>query len=85
MTFLVDDLLFRPFVSILDIIHATAVQELYDVEALQADLKENQLLYELGERSQEEYERRKAELEADLDAAEAAREQLRSKQLEVRG
>ncbi|QLG28562.1 protein gvpG [Halorarum halophilum] len=85
MTLIIDDLLFRPFVSILDIIHATAVQELYDVEALQADLKENQLLYELGERSQEEYERRKAELEADLDAAEAAREQLRSKQLEVRG
>lgn len=85
MTFLVDDLLFRPFVTILDVIHATAVEELYDIEGIRADLKENQLLYELGERPQEEYERRKAELEADLEAAEAAREQLRSKQLEVRG
>lgn len=85
MTLIVDDLLIRPFMTVLDVLHATAVEELYDVEGIQADLKENQLLYELGERAQEEYERRKAELEADLDAAEAAREQLRNKQLEVHG
>lgn len=85
MTFVVDDLLVKPFVTVLDVLHAMAVDELYDVEEIRNDLKENQLLYELGERSQAEYERRKADLEAELDAAETARDQLRNKQLEVRG
>ncbi|QLG60698.1 gas vesicle protein GvpG [Halorarum salinum] len=85
MTFLLDDLLLGPFVTILDVLHAVAIEELYDVEGIRDDLKENQLLYELGERPQAEYERRKAELEAELDAAEAAREQLRNKQVEVQG
>lgn len=83
--FLLDDLLVRPFVTVLDVLHAMALDELYDVESIRDDLKENQLLYELGERPAEEYERRRAELEADLAAAEEARERLRNKQLEVRG
>ena len=85
MTLVVDDLLVRPFVTLLDVLRTVAVEELYDVEALQAELKENQLLYEVGERPEEEYERRKAELEADLEVAEEAREQLANKQLEVQG
>ncbi|WP_313692697.1 gas vesicle protein GvpG [Halorarum halobium] len=84
MTFLLDDLLLKPFVTVLDVLQTMAVEELYDVEAIRNDLKENQLLYELGERPESEYERRKAELEADLDTAEAAREQYANKQLEVR-
>ena len=83
--FLLDDLLLRPFVTVLDVLHSMAVGELYDVESIRDDLKENQLLYELGERPAAEYERRKGELEADLAAAEEAREQLRNKRLEVRG
>lgn len=85
MTFIVDDLLVRPFVSILDALHALAVQELYDVEEIRDELKENQLLYELGERSEAEYERRRRELEAELEIAEEAREQLRDKSIQVRG
>ena len=85
MTFIVDDLLIRPFVSILDAVHALAVQELYDIEEIRDELKENQLLYELGERSEAEYERRRRELEAELEIAEEAREQLRDKSIQVRG
>ncbi|MFC4360144.1 gas vesicle protein GvpG [Halobium salinum] len=80
---LVDDLLVRPFFSILNILHSMAIEEMYDVRAISNELKENQLLYELGDRDTEEYERRKAELEAELEVAEAAHEQL-SGRVEVR-
>lgn len=80
-----DDLLVRPFVSIIDAIHTLALSEMYDIEHLEDELKENQLLYELGERSEEEYERRKQELEQELDVAQEVHQQLRSKQIRVRG
>ena len=76
MTFLIDDLLVRPFVGFLDILHDMAVREMYDVEAIQDELKENRLLYEIGDRSEDEYLRRKAELEAQLEEAEQAQETL---------
>ncbi|MFC6717233.1 gas vesicle protein GvpF [Natrialbaceae archaeon GCM10025810] len=82
--FVLDDLLFRPIVGIVDAIHTMALDELYDVEALEDDLKENQLLYELGERSQEEYERRKAEIEEELEIAREIHEDLTSGRVEVK-
>lgn len=83
--FILDDLLIKPFVSILDALHTLAMNELYDVEAIQDDLKENQLLYELGERSEAEYEERRRELEEELEIARAAHEQLRNKTIEIQG
>lgn len=74
--FLIDDLLVKPFVSFLDILHQMAIEEMYDIEAIQSELKENQLLFEIGERDREEYEQRKEELERRLDLAERARENL---------
>lgn len=82
---LLDDLLVKPFVSLLNVLHDMAIEEMYDVESIQDDLKENQLLYELGERSPEEYERRKAELEEELELAERAREQLSGRVEVVQG
>jgi hypothetical protein len=82
--FILDDLLIRPFVSILDALHTLAMNELYDVEEIQNQLKENQLLYELGERSEAEYEERRRELEEELEIAEAAHEQLNNKTIEVK-
>ncbi|ELY63791.1 gas vesicle protein GvpF [Natrinema versiforme] len=82
--FVLDDLLFRPFVGIVDALHSIALDELYDVEALEDELKENQLLYELGERPEEEYRRRKEELEAELETARDAHEQLSSGRVEVK-
>ena len=82
--FIIDDLLFRPFLGILDALHTIALDELYDVEALEDERKENQLLYELGERSEEEYRRRKEELEAELETAREVHEQLSSGRVEVK-
>lgn len=84
MTFLIDDLLFRPFVSLADVIRSAAIDEMYDVEEIQDEMKENRLLYELGERSHEEYEQRRTELERQLEVAEEAREAISGK-VEVRG
>ncbi|RZH67722.1 gas vesicle protein GvpF [Natrinema altunense] len=82
--FILDDLLLRPFVGIIDALHSIALDELYDMEALEDDLKENQLLYELGERSDEEYRRRKEELEAEIETAREVHERLSSGRVEVK-
>ncbi|MBV0926055.1 MULTISPECIES: gas vesicle protein GvpG [Haloarcula] len=82
--FLLDDLFLKPFVSLLTIIHDMALEEQYDVEAIRDELKENRLLYEVGELDQTEYERRKDELEAELEVAQKARERL-SGRVEVKG
>lgn len=76
MALLVDDLLFRPMLSLLDVFHAMAVEEVYDESQVEDDLRENQLLYELGERSEDEYRERKQELEARLERAREAKSEL---------
>ena len=82
--FVIDDLLFRPFVGIVDALHTLALDEMYDLEEIQDDLKENQLLYELGERSEEEYEAQKNALEAELEVAREVHEELASGRVEVK-
>jgi hypothetical protein len=77
--FLVDDLLITPFFSLLDILHTMALDEMYDTEAIRDEIKENRLLYEVGERSTEEYQRRKQELEAQLAMAEQIQSQMRDR------
>ncbi|WP_254545004.1 gas vesicle protein GvpG [Halomarina pelagica] len=74
--FLVDDLLLRPLVSLGNVIHSMAIEEMYDVDALRDERKENRLLYELGELSREEYERRQEEIRDQIALAEEAREHL---------
>ncbi|WP_408958176.1 gas vesicle protein GvpF [Natrinema sp. 74] len=82
--FVLDDLLFRPFMGIVNALHSIALDELYDVEAIEDELKENQLLYELGERPEAEYRRRKEELEAELETARDVHERLSSGRVEVK-
>ncbi|MXV61441.1 protein gvpG [Natronorubrum sp. JWXQ-INN-674] len=82
--FVLDDLLIRPFVGIVDTLHTMALSEMYDIDALEDELKENQLLYELGERSEEEYQRRKDELEAEIEIAREVHEKLASGRVEVK-
>ncbi|WP_435186744.1 gas vesicle protein GvpG [Halobellus sp. EA9] len=77
--FLVDDLLVKPFLSLLDILHTMALDEMYDTDAIQDDIKENRLLYEIGERSEEEYQQRKQELETQLEIAQQIQEQMRGR------
>lgn len=80
---LVDDLLLKPFVSLLDILHAMVLDELHDRGAIRDEIKENQLLYELGERPESEYQRNKERLEAELQVAEEVHEKLISGNIEV--
>lgn len=82
--FVIDDLLFRPFVGLVDTLHSMALHEMYDVGAIQDDIKENRLLYELGERSREEYERRDEELREQLEIAERVHRELTSGKIEVK-
>lgn len=82
--FVLDDLLLRPLVSIVDVLQTMALSEMYDVGAIRDDLKENQLLYEIGERPREEYEERKRELEEELELAEQVHEELTSGKVEVK-
>jgi ABC-type uncharacterized transport system ATPase subunit len=77
--FLVDDLLVKPFLSVLDILQTMALDEMYDAETIRDDIKENQLLYEIGERSKEEYQKHKQELEAQLEMAEQIQSQMRER------
>ena len=77
--FILDDLLVRPFMSILEAIHSMAINRRYDTTELTNHIKENRLLYELGERSQTEYEQRNDRLRTELEIAREAREQTRGK------
>lgn len=80
----IDDLLVRPFVSLLDILQTMALEELYDVDRIRDELKETQLLYEIGELDEEEYRRRRTDLEEQLELAEQVREDLTSGKIEVK-
>ncbi|USZ73368.1 gas vesicle protein GvpF [Natronosalvus halobius] len=84
MAIIVDDLLVRPFVGLVNTLHTMAIDELYDIDALEDERKENRLLYELGERSKGEYEERKDEIEAELELAREIHEELTSGRVEVR-
>lgn len=82
--FILDDVLVKPFTSILDVLHTMALNELYDTAAIQDELKENRLLYEIGERSQAEYEERRDELEFQLEMAEQVKARMGDR-IEVKG
>lgn len=77
--FVLDDVLVKPFFSVLDILHTLALSEMYDTESIRDDIKENQLLYEIGERPKAEYEEHKRELEAELEMAKLIQSQMRDR------
>lgn len=77
--FIIDDLFVSPFFSLLDILQTMALDEMYDTKSIRDDIKENQLLYEVGERSDEEYQQRKQALESQLEMAEQVQEQMRDR------
>ena len=75
---LIDDLLLLPIKGLLGIIkkiHEMAERELSDEAYLQEKLLELQLLYEMDEISEEEYNQQEAELRARLNAIRGAREE----------
>lgn len=71
MILLIDDIFLRmvgvslgplDLIWILEQIRDYAYQEAYNLEKITEEMKENDLLYELGEITEEEYERRRSEL-----------------------
>ncbi len=82
--FIVDDILLRslgielpvPFdmISVIERIRDAVISEMYNPEKIKDEIKENRLLYEFGEVSKEEYERKNDELMQKLELAEKARE-----------
>ena len=79
MVIIIDDILLRPIISIANVIHSMAIEELYDIEGIQNRIKENRLLFEIGDRSVEEYERKQRALESELETARDARKTLSNK------
>lgn len=80
----VDDLLVQPFFSLIEILQTMALDEMYDIPSIRDDIKENQLLYEIGERSEAEYQERKEALETELALAEQVQTQVQDR-VEVMG
>ncbi len=78
MPFLIDDIFLRmlgvsipPFdmLWLMEQIRDYAYTEMYDVEEINNSMKENRLLYELGERTEDEYKRKNEELNHKLKMA----------------
>lgn len=78
MPFLIDDIFLRmlgvsipPFdmLWLMEQIRDHAYAEMYDVEEINNSMKENRLLYELGERTEDEYKRKNEELNHKLKMA----------------
>ena len=83
MPFIIDDLIYRmlgisipPFdmIWLLEQIQDLTIQEMYDLEKINNSIKENRLLFEIGEIKEEEYKLRHAELMEKLKYANRVRE-----------
>lgn len=67
--FLIDDLTLGPMTSLFKYIRDFALMEMYDVGKINDRIKENRLLYELGEITLGEYEKANAQLLENLATA----------------
>lgn len=92
--FLLDDMLLRaigvsiPGLDLIDTferIHGFALKEMYDLDKINGQIKENRLLFEMGERTKEEYERINRELLGKREIAEKIREMDLNKRFDILG
>ena len=77
--FIIDDLILRSLgvpmppgldmIGIMEEIQKLANKEIYNPEKIKSKIKENRLLYEFGELTREEYERKNVELMNNLKVA----------------
>lgn len=82
--FVIDDIILRmlgiqlpvPFdmLTIFEYIRDFALKEKYNPEKIKDQLKENRMLYEMGEISEEEYKKRDAELKHKLKIADRVKD-----------
>jgi len=94
MPFIIDDIFLRmlgisipPFdmIWLFETVQDFAVREAYDPEKISDSIKENLMLYELGEITKEEYERANAELLEALEIAKRARETKLEHRIDILG
>jgi len=92
--FLLDDMLLRaagisiPGLDLIDTferINDLALKELYDLDKINGQIKENRLLFEMGERTKEEYEKTNRELLGKRETAEKIREMDINKRFDILG
>ena len=92
--FILDDIVLRslgisilPFdtLALIELIRDFAYKEAYDPQKIKDMIKENRLLFEIGERSKEEYERIDADLKEKLELAEKAREMKLDQRIDIFG
>ena len=92
--FLLDDMLLRaagvsiPGIDLIDIferINDFALKEIYDLDKINGQIKENRLLFEMGERTKEEYEKTNRELLGKRETAEKIREMDINKRFDILG
>jgi len=92
--FILDDIVLRslgisilPFdtIALIELIRDFAYKEAYDPEKIKDRIKENRLLFELGERSEEEYERIDTDLKENLELAMKAREMKLDQRIDILG
>lgn len=74
--FLIDDITIGPMVSLFKYLRDFALMEMYDPGKLNDRMKENRLLYELGEITREEYEQTNAQLVEKLEIATKVRSEM---------
>ena len=68
---------------LIETIRDIAIKEAYDPEKIGDAIKENQMLYELGEITKEEHERKHAELTEMLKLAQRAREMDLERRIDI--
>lgn len=87
MVFIVDDLLYNltvgPFVFIFTQIKNHALREMYPLEKINDQIKENRMLFELGEIAKEEYEKKNAGLLEKREIAERVLEQTKRTEISI--
>lgn len=87
MVFIVDDLLLNPilspFVFVLTQLRNHSLREMYPLKKINGQIKENRLLFELGETSKQDYEKRNIELLEMREIAERIWEETGSAELNI--
>ncbi len=87
MVFIIDDLLYNitigPWIFLLEQIRNHALREMYPLEKINNQIKENRLLFELGETTKQEYEAKNKDLLEKRQMAERIAEETGKVELNI--
>lgn len=87
MVFVIDDILYNitigPWMFVLEQIRNHALREMYPLEKINDQIKENRLLFELGETTKEKYEMKNKELLEKREIAERVWEETQRVEIPI--